>query len=161
LAAPQVDRRATVQSFETIDELEQTFETLLRDWLASRGLLGRSATWPIATKGSPFPGLASFDADHAAVFFGRSHDVMRSVDRLKAAADGGTPFLLVVGESGAGKSSLVRAGLVPRLTAPGAVREVDSWRVVLMRPGRRPLEALAEAMSRDVASDDAADVASD
>ena len=58
----------------------------------------------------------------------------------------GTPFLLVVGASGAGKSSLVRAGLAPRLTAPGVAADVDVWRVALMRPGPRPIEALAEAL---------------
>jgi conflict system STAND superfamily ATPase/WD40 domain-containing protein len=153
-AAPHNDR-VTVQSFATVDELDQTIESLLRQSLARHGLLGRAVAWPIATKGSPFPGLAPFDADRAPVFFGCSRDVTRSVDRLKAAADRGTPFLLVAGASGVGKSSLVRAGLVPRLTAPGVVPDVDSWRVVLMRPGARPLETLTEAMSEDVASDGA------
>jgi hypothetical protein len=157
LAAPQADRRATVQSFDTINELDQKIESLLREWLASRGLLGRAVAWPIATKGSPFPGLAPFDEDRAAVFFGRSGDVNRSLDRLKAAADQGTSFLLVVGASGSGKSSLIRAGLVPRLTAPGVVPHVDGWRVAVMRPGPRPLEALMQATSQDLASDVATD----
>ena len=100
------------------------------------------------------------DAEHASVFFGRSEDVTRAIDRLKAAVQRkvsplqdhgaesdpesaqpredqprGNAFLLVVGASGAGKSSLVRAGLVPRLTTPGVVSDVDKWRVAIMRPG--------------------------
>ena len=70
----------------------------------------------------------------------------RLLDRPKAASERGCPFLLVVGPSGVGKSSLVRAGLVPRLTAPGVAAGVDAWRVALMRPGSRPIEALAEAL---------------
>lgn len=46
----------------------------------------------------------------------------------------GAPFLLIVGASGAGKSSLARAGLIERITTPGAVAEIDLWRVAVMRP---------------------------
>src|SRR5713101_3582984 len=66
--------------------------------------------------------------------FGRSRDISRAVDRLKVAAERKTPFLLLVGASGAGKSSLARAGLVPRLTTPGVVASVDVWRVARMKP---------------------------
>ena len=61
----------------------------------------------------------------------------------------GCPFLLVDGASGAGKSSLVRAGLVPRLTAAGVVPSVDLWRVAVMRPAEivgDPFAALARAL---------------
>jgi eukaryotic-like serine/threonine-protein kinase len=106
-----------------------------------------SPVWSIATKGSPFRGLAPFDPVHAAVFFGRSRAVVRLIARLKAASERNSPFLLVVGASGSGKSSLVRAGLVPQLTA-GIVDEVDVWRVAIMRPGTdsNPVGALAEAL---------------
>src|SRR5262245_16683632 len=61
------------------------------------------------------------------------------------------------GASGAGKSSLARAGLVPRITAPGFIAEVDLWRVALMRPGAggSPFHALAEAL---FTADESADV---
>ena len=162
---------AAFHSFGTTDEFEQQIENLLRDWLAEHVMGRRSVIWPIDTKGSPFCGLEAFDAAHAPVFFGRSRDITRATDRLRAAArpesdprrdaaaaldageaavagKPGTPFLLVVGASGAGKSSLVRAGIVPRLTTPGVVAEVDVWRVAVMRPsdGATPLEALATAL---------------
>ncbi|MGA7458535.1 MAG: tetratricopeptide repeat protein, partial [Methyloceanibacter sp.] len=66
-----------------------------------------------------------------------------------------TPFLLIVGASGSGKSSLALAGLVPRLTAPGVVPAVDLWRVAVMRPGEHeggPVAALAARLF-DTAAD--------
>jgi WD40 repeat protein len=151
---PQGHSRAALQSFETADGFEDKIEALLRDWVEGHVVPGRSVAWPIATKGSPFRGLAPFDVEHAPVFFGRSRDVTRAIDRLNAAASRNTPFLLVVGASGVGKSSLVRAGLVPRLTAPGVAAGVDVWRAALLRPGARPPAALAEALL-DAADGDA------
>lgn len=147
---PQGHTVASVRRFESADQFEGQVDALLRDWLETHVPHGRSMIWPIAIRGSPFRGLACFDVEHAPVFFGRARDVERAMDRLldrlKAASGRGSPFLLVVGPSGAGKSSLVRAGLVPRLTAPGVAAGVDAWRVALMRPGSRPIEALAEAL---------------
>ncbi len=136
----------SVRSFENADQFEEQIDALLREWLDTQMLPGRSVAWPIAIKGSPFRGLASFDLEHAPVFFGRAGDVTRAIDRLKAASERKHPFLLVVGPGGAGKSSLVRAGLVPRLTAAGVAAEVDVWRVAVVRPGPRPFEALADAL---------------
>jgi eukaryotic-like serine/threonine-protein kinase len=139
---------AAFQGFQTTDEFETQIEKLLRDWLAEHVLAARPVLWPIESKGSPFRGLEAFEGRHASVFFGRSRDVTRATDRLKAAAASGMPFLVLVGSSGAGKSSLARAGLVPRLTTPGVVPAVDAWRVAVMRPGGggTPIEALAEAL---------------
>jgi tetratricopeptide (TPR) repeat protein len=69
--------------------------------------------------------------------------------RFAEAAECGTPFLLIVGASGSGKSSLARAGLIPRLTTPGLVASVDLWRVARMKPSEGqagPLVALATAL---------------
>jgi hypothetical protein len=127
--------KAGYQEFANPDQFEAQLERLLRDWLDERVLNGRTALWPINTKGSPFRGLAAFGAKHAPVFFGRGSDITRAVDALKDAAERGSPFLLLVGSSGSGKSSLARAGLSPRLTAPGVVGAVDEWRTAVMRPG--------------------------
>ena len=84
----------------------------------------------------PFLGLATFDAAHAEYFFGRERLVAELVARLV-----GSPLLAVVGPSGSGKSSAVRAGLLPALASgvlPGSAR----WRRGLMRPGAHPLAAL-------------------
>ena len=141
--------KAAFQTFASTDDFEVQAEALLRKWLDENVLHGRSSVWPVEIKGSPFRGLAAFGAKHAPVFFGRSRDVAKAVERLKDAADKGCPFLLVDGASGAGKSSLVRAGLVPRLTAAGVVPSIDVWRVAVMRPGERsgdPFAALARAL---------------
>jgi hypothetical protein len=141
--------KAAFQTFASTDDFEVQAEALLRKWLDENVLHGRSSVWPVEIKGSPFRGLAAFGAKHAPVFFGRSRDVAKAVERLKDAAEKGCPFLLIDGASGAGKSSLVRAGLVPRLTAAGVVSSIDVWRVAVMRPGERsgdPFASLARAL---------------
>ena len=62
------------------------------------------------TRFNPFPGLRSFEADEDHLFFGREKQIDELLARLRR-----TRFLSVVGTSGSGKSSLVRAGLVPSL----------------------------------------------
>ena len=62
--------KAAFQNFATTDAFEQQIELLLRQWLETHGLLGPRIAWP-KEKGSPFRGLAPFEAEHAAVFFGR------------------------------------------------------------------------------------------
>jgi tetratricopeptide (TPR) repeat protein len=146
--------RAAFQTFASTDDFEQQLERLLRDWLRDR--MGRAGivAWPIATMGSPYPGLQSFGPRFAPVFFGRARDTARAVEAWSEAARRGTQFLLVVGASGSGKSSLARAGLVPRLTTPGVFDAVDAWRVAAMRPGESPdgpLVALAHALMQATA----------
>ena len=126
--------KAAFQVFVSVDDFEAQLDRLLRGWLEEKILHERAVLWPIEVKGSPFRGLAAFGAKHRDVFFGRSRDITRAVDQWKEAAARGTPFLLVIGASGAGKSSLARAGLVPRLTAPGVVPAANLWRVAVMHP---------------------------
>ncbi|MEZ5873889.1 MAG: tetratricopeptide repeat protein [Hyphomicrobiales bacterium] len=142
-------------TFQNTDTFEEEIDKLLRTWLEEKILKGRSVLWPVDIKGSPFRGLASFGAKHAPVFFGRSRDITKAVDGLKEAGERGAPFQLVVGASGAGKSSLALAGLVPRITAPGVVSSVDIWRVAVMRPGESPDGPLASLAERlfDTATD--------
>lgn len=85
----------------------------------------------------PYRGLQTFDEEHAEFFFGRAADVQRLVERLKERR-----FLAVMGPSGSGKSSLVRAGLIPALRR-GALPESDTWRVIVLRPGADPVTTLA------------------
>ena len=84
----------------------------------------------------PFLGLASFDVDDADLFFGRERLVAEMVGRLA-----GAPFLGVVGPSGSGKSSALRAGLLPTLES-GALPGSERWLRVLLRPGAEPLREL-------------------
>ena len=90
----------------------------------------------------PFKGLASYDVGDARHFFGRERLVAELVARLV-----GAPLLGVVGPSGSGKSSLLRAGLLPAL-AVGVVSDSETWPQVLFRPGAHPLAELAAGLAK-------------
>src|SRR5439155_9952204 len=92
-------------------------------------------TRPPADVPCPYKGLVAFELDDADVFFGREQLVEDLLRRLDDAA-----FLAVVGASGSGKSSLVRAGIVPELR-----RRDRTLHPLLFSPGRRPLAELANA----------------
>ena len=97
---------------------------------------------PSAPEVCPFRGLAPFDAAHAEYFFGRERLVADLVARLV-----GSTLIAVVGPSGSGKSSLIRAGLLPSL-AEGVLPGSEGWRQGLMRPGEHPVAELARALAR-------------
>ena len=88
----------------------------------------------------PFKGLASFEPVDAEYYFGRERLVAELVARLV-----GSGFLGIVGPSGSGKSSVLRAGLLPAL-AGGVLPGSGSWRRWLLRPGERPLDSLATVL---------------
>src|SRR5262249_24549557 len=146
-ATPQGGFARAYHTYADADDLAAQAEKLLRSWIETHVLRARSFAWPVALNGSPFRGLSAFGAKHASVFFGRGRDVARCVELLCDAAQRGSPFLLIVGASGVGKSSLAGAGLVPRLTTPGVVPDVDIWRVASMRPMETPEGPIA-ALSR-------------
>jgi WD40 repeat protein len=90
----------------------------------------------------PYPGLASFGPDDMDWFYGRDRLIATLVNRLRERISGGTP-LIVTGASGAGKSSVLWAGLLPELRGRGlAGQQTADWPEVTMRPGRKPLEFL-------------------
>jgi WD40 repeat protein/energy-coupling factor transporter ATP-binding protein EcfA2 len=91
---------------------------------------------------TPYRGLEAFNEEHAEFFFGREANVQRMLEKLK-----GSRFLAVVGPSGSGKSSLVRAGLVPALKN-GRLQSSESWPIVVFTPGGRPLTSLATVLVR-------------
>src|ERR1700722_10146248 len=155
--APDGQYLRAYQRFADADEFEAQIEKLLRQWIAERVPRNSGVIWPIETEGSPFRGLLPFDAKHAAIYFGRDRKVTRAIEQLQSvarphsdirSAPRNVPFLLIVGESGAGKSSLMRAGLAPRLTAPGVVPTVDVWRTAVARMGddADPFSTLAKAL---------------
>jgi WD40 repeat protein/DNA-binding SARP family transcriptional activator len=88
---------------------------------------------------SPFKGLESFDVDDADVFFGRERLVADMVARLS-----GARLMGIVGPSGSGKSSALRAGLLASL-ADGVLPGSGDWPVAVVRPGEHPVEALRSA----------------
>lgn len=133
--------------FHSTDEFASQLEQFLRDWLANRGHGVTGPVWRVESDAdSPFPGLQSYESRHECVFFGRSAERERCRELLAEAAARGCASLLILGASGAGKSSLARAGLLPRLALPGSAPGVDGWRVAAFRPGAAPLVALATAL---------------
>jgi hypothetical protein len=85
----------------------------------------------------PYVGLLTFDETDSAYFFGRDELVSTLLQKAEHAS-----FLAVLGPSGSGKSSVVRAGLIPALKG-GAITGSDRWCYLILRPGARPLYALA------------------
>jgi WD40 repeat protein/DNA-binding SARP family transcriptional activator/class 3 adenylate cyclase/energy-coupling factor transporter ATP-binding protein EcfA2 len=98
------------------------------------------ATAVAALAGCPYKGLARFEESDAANFFGRERLVADLVARLAE-----TRILAVVGPSGSGKSSLIRAGLLPAL-ATGVLPGAQPWRSAVLCPGTRPARELAHKL---------------
>lgn len=88
----------------------------------------------------PYPGLRPFEPHEGEIFFGRDGHTDRLLEILQRER-----FLAVIGPSGGGKSSLVRAGLLPALSV-GRLGTGSHWRLALLRPGGQPLLALAQAL---------------
>jgi hypothetical protein len=84
---------------------------------------------------NPYRGLQSYDEEHAPLFFGRTKVISALADRVRV-----QPLTIVLGASGTGKSSVVKAGLLPQLRTT----EPDGWRILPpIRPGKSPLASLA------------------
>jgi WD40 repeat protein len=81
----------------------------------------------------PYRGLRPFEESDAELFFGREAETQRLVEEVK-----GSRFLAVLGPSGSGKSSLVKAGLVPALRS-GAIPGSGQWVIRILKPGQLPL----------------------
>ncbi|MFD9734617.1 WD40 repeat domain-containing serine/threonine protein kinase [Umezawaea sp. NPDC059074] len=93
----------------------------------------------------PYPGLSGFDQEDGDLFHGRDHVVTDLLVRLAEQLDGGEPVVLV-GASGAGKSSVLHAGLLPAL-ALGDGPGQGGWPQVVLTPGRDPIVNLATALA--------------
>ena len=112
-----------------------------------------SATW---SQGSPFRGLQFFDVEHGSVFYGRSRAVDEVIGLLRRRAEAAKPFVLVYGSSGVGKSSLVRAGILPQLLKPGVIEGIGHWRHAIFRPSDG-IRQLAPSNAEEAAEDGSAD----
>ncbi len=110
----------------------------LRDAL----IVGVDPTAAFVPTRNPYRGLAPFEQADADDFHGREHAVQQMVEVLEHER-----LLVVVGPSGIGKSSVVKAGLLPAL-AGGVLPGSETWLVTEMVPGQAPFDALAAALGR-------------
>jgi hypothetical protein len=100
-------------------------------------------TRPHPVPRNPYKGLRPFREADATDFFGREPVVDRLLERVEVVSRAGG-LLLLVGPSGSGKSSVIRAGLIPALKEPSP--GTDPWRIAVMLPGSRPAESLRHAL---------------
>src|SRR5215475_7097695 len=112
-----------------------------------KGEAVEAGSFALPDEPAPYRGLERFEAEQAEIFFGRDQDTRAVVEKLKSST-----FVAVVGASGSGKSSLVRAGLLPRL-ATDAIPGSRAWRTVTFLPGSDPLRALADELARSLPRD--------
>jgi len=94
-----------------------------------------------ANRGDPYRGLRPFEAEHRVLFFGRAREVQTVVERLRTHS-----FVVVTGDSGVGKSSLCRAGVLPAVR-DGVLDPARTWTAAAIHPDRRPGQALVAALA--------------
>jgi WD40 repeat protein/serine/threonine protein kinase len=131
--------KGTWNNYQNLEEFEELFRGHFRDFLGAQvdqvtgqKLLSRKVRrW----KSSPFRGLNVFDFEHAPIFHGRTRAIGEVLGALESQIRAQRPFVLIVGASGSGKSSLVRAGVLPLLTQPETIEGVELWRWSVTRPG--------------------------
>ena len=154
-------------TYKNLGQFESLLEEHLRKLVVQRLPSGAQrsvrvkATW---TEESPFRGLSAFDVEHERIFFGRTAAIDEVLTRLRnqamawqlavsedSSSDKLPPpiFVLVTAMSGGGKSSLVRAGVLPLLVRPGVIEAIGLWRRAIIRPGTASaslFETLAHAL---------------
>ena len=124
--------------FASADELGDELAAIVPD-----------SSFAVLPEGNPYRGLTTFEAEHRAVFFGRAVETRAVLDRLRS--DG---LVVVAGDSGVGKSSLCRAGVLPLLTE-GGLGDARAYRIAALVPGRHPVGALVAALAQTVGRDEA------
>jgi formylglycine-generating enzyme required for sulfatase activity len=138
---------AASHSFGTTAEFEEKLYDHLHALLERRA--GERAEGVARWHTAPFRALLSYEYEDAPIFFGRTRARNELRELLARQIERGSAFVLVFGASGSGKSSVVKAGLVPDLTLPGMIGRIGLVRRAVMRPsdsGNDPLAALAAAI---------------
>ncbi len=144
--------KAASQVFSGPEQFEEMLEAHLRGLLRQRldlpdeEVVQTGIRWH---QGSPYRGLEPFEMEHARVFFGRTRARNALRELLVRQAAKGNAFVLVFGASGSGKSSLVKAGLLPDLSLPGMVARIGLVRTAIIRPSDaagNPSAALAGSL---------------
>ncbi len=135
-------------TFPTPAVFEELINTHLEELLA-RQIETNSPLEKRWIEGSPYRGLKAFDLEHAEIFFGRTRARNELRDALTQKMRANQAFMLVLGASGSGKSSLVQAGLLSDLKVPGMLDQVAVFRHLIIQPatiGDGLLGGLAEAL---------------
>ena len=149
---PEAGFRECCHDFQDLEEFEDLFREHFREFLARRlntaiasGKTRRKVPYAAS---NPFRGLDFFDFEHSVVYHGRTRAVGEVFDVLKAQAAAKKQFLLVLGPSGSGKSSLVQAGILPLITRGATPAGTGPWRRALTRPGTTgdPFNTIADAL---------------
>ena len=96
-------------------------------------------------KSGPYPGLRSFDENDTDLFFGRDIQIKQVIQRLTK-----SHVVAIIGGSGCGKSSLIRAGVIPEIRAYGIPNRTDTWITVTCTPGENPIGNLAEGLNKSL-----------
>src|SRR5262249_18322097 len=129
--------KSAFYEFDEPARFEKMLEPHLRKWiqeeLQARGVADAEILSRAPWKGSPFRGLEAFSVDDGLIFCGRTQATTELLTLLsqRAKADPATPFVLLSGSSGTGKSSLVRAGFLPLISTPHVVEGVAAWRYAI------------------------------
>jgi WD40 repeat protein len=118
---------------------------VVEEWMRALSRVRRAPGRRPAGAPVPYRGLASFQPDDAEWFYGRRKLTDVLVEHLEGQYERGG-LLMVVGPSGSGKSSLVRAGLIPAVRV-GALPGSEEWPIALFTPGARPMSALASQLA--------------
>jgi serine/threonine protein kinase/formylglycine-generating enzyme required for sulfatase activity len=116
------------ERFGSADELREALETIQAPRTVAK------------VEGNPYRGLLPFGPEHRGLFFGRARDTRAVLDRLR-----GERLVVVVGESGVGKSSLCKAAVAPAIEE-GALGDGRRWTTITLTPGRRPAYTLGVAL---------------
>jgi hypothetical protein len=106
------------QQLKNIARPVRVYRVRLKQRLEDAGLDAKYFEWPPPSDSNrpPYRGLRPFEAENAGIFFGREGPIMEALERLRGMREGSRSRILVIlGASGAGKSSFLRAGLLPRL----------------------------------------------
>jgi hypothetical protein len=130
---------AAFHSFDSpaqfLELVEEHLRKVIEERLRRQSGEGAQAVRPLWPAGSPFRGLHAFDFEHASLFCGRAGQVADVLHALRRQAMAGRPFVMILGGSGSGKSSLARAGVLPELTEPNVIEGIGLWRWAVLVPG--------------------------
>ncbi|OKY26187.1 tetratricopeptide repeat protein [Thalassotalea sp. PP2-459] len=104
------------------------------------------------TQGSPYLGLNTFNEQHSSIYFGRAKAIVDVICQLKTSIKRPNNFLLILGKSGSGKSSLMRAGVLPYLNSETGFSQLKVTQYHFISPSQcideSPISALVHALDK-------------